>query len=143
MQDEDNKERAENTPERVFPSGDYAIVEIMGHQTMVGRIEEVTRFGISMLQIEPIFAGNILPAILQGGAAIYRLTPCSAETAFRTAPKEGQRWAVPEAVRTLLPPLALAKPDPLEIDPGAFVSGDDESELGSEEGDGLVDFDLA
>ena len=106
------------------PPGDYAIVEIMGHQTLVGRIAEVTRFGAAMLQIEPIFAGKLLQPVLQGGPSIYRLTPCSVETAFARAPKETQRWALPDAIRATLPPALLAPPparEPLVVDEAAFL----------------------
>lgn len=109
------------------PPGDYAIVEIMGHQTLIGRIAEVTRFGAGMLQIEPIFAGEILQPILQGGAAIYRLTPCSADVAFARAPKATQRWALPDTIKATLPPALLAPPpaarEALVIDEQAFTGG--------------------
>ncbi len=106
------------------PPGDYAIVEIMGHQTLVGRIAEVTRFGAAMLQIEPIFAGELLQPVLQGGPSIYRLTPCNVETAFARAPKETQRWALPDAIKATLPPALLAPPparEPLVVDEAAFL----------------------
>ncbi len=119
-------EQGEREPD--LPPGDYAIVEIMGHQSLVGRIAEVTRFGAGMLQIEPIFDGALLPPVLQGGAAIYRLTPCSPATAFARAPKASQRWALPDAIKATLPPALLVGPDPkrepLVIDEEAFLRGD-------------------
>ena len=39
-----------------MPEGEYAIVEILGHRTLVGRVTEVDRFSCKMLQIEPLFA---------------------------------------------------------------------------------------
>lgn len=121
------------------PPGDYAIVELMGHQTLVGRIAEVTRFGAAMLQIEPIFAGDLLPPVLQGGAAIYRLTPCPAAVAFQRAPRETQRWALPETIRATLPPALLAPPAPerreLVVDEEAFLG-----DSADDEGDDDVDF---
>lgn len=113
------------------PPGDYAIVEIMGHQTLVGRVAEVTRFGAAMLQIEPIFAGDLLPPVLQSGAAIYRLTPCAAAVAFARAPAATQTYALPAAIRATLPPALLAPPErrseALEIDEDAFLGADDDT----------------
>jgi hypothetical protein len=68
-----------------LPDGTYAIVELLGHQTIIGRVEEVTRFGAAMMQIEPIYAGKLLAPILQGGSSLYRFTQCSREVAVRRA----------------------------------------------------------
>ncbi|MFD2578766.1 hypothetical protein ACFSTD_09620 [Novosphingobium colocasiae] len=38
-----------------LPEGEYAIVEALGHRTLVGRVAEVERFGTKMLQVEPLF----------------------------------------------------------------------------------------
>jgi hypothetical protein len=88
------------------PPGEYAIVELFGHTTLVGRIAEVERFGAKMMALEPLFRGELLPAIFHGGAAIYRLTPCSAEVAFARQPE--QEWQIPAAVRCIVPPALLA-----------------------------------
>jgi hypothetical protein len=53
-----------------------------------GRLAEVSKFGTTMLAIEPIFSGEMLPAVLHGGSSIYRMTPCSADVAFKKAPTE-------------------------------------------------------
>lgn len=84
-----------------YPPGDWAIVEIMGHTTMVGRITEVERFGTKMLAIEPLYAGQLLGPIFQGGASIYRLTPCSAEIAFKEQPTKS--WQLPAPVKLIVP----------------------------------------
>ena len=94
-----------------LPDGDYAIVECLGHKTLVGRVEEVERFGTKLLQVEPIFNGQLLPATLCGGGSIYAFTPCSKEVAAkRGATREYElpvsvRAAMPEA---MLPPPTLA-----------------------------------
>lgn len=62
--------------------GEYAIVEVLGHRTVVGRIAEVERFGTRFLAVEAIWQGELLPAALIGGTSIYQLTPCAAEVAF-------------------------------------------------------------
>lgn len=84
-------------PPPAHPPGDYAIVEILGHQTLIGRVEEADRFGGKMLRIEPIFAGVLLGPIYQSGASLYRFSPCTAAIAFANAPR--QTYRLPEAVR--------------------------------------------
>lgn len=110
-------ERAEPPPEPTaadLPEGDYAIAEIMGHSTMIGRYTEVERFGTKMLSLEPIWESKLLPAVFVGGSSLYRFTPCSREVAFARQPK--QRYQLPEAIRATLPPEvrpALPAPDAL------------------------------
>jgi hypothetical protein len=98
------------------PEGEYAIVEALGHRTLIGRISEVERFGTKLCAIEPIFQGELLPAVLIGGASIYQLTPCAVEVALARAPKE--RWQVPASIAATLPPSLLPAPnDDAEEDP--------------------------
>ena len=92
-----------------YPPGEYAIVEIMGHTTMVGRIQEIERFGTKMLAIEPLFNGEFLTPVYQGGSSIYRLTPCSAEIAYREMPKK--EWQLPTALRVIVPANLLPPPE--------------------------------
>lgn len=95
-----------------LPEGEYAIAEIMGHSTMIGRFAEVERFGTKMLSLEPIWENGLLPAVFVGGSSLYRFTPCSREVAFSRQPK--QRYQLPDAVRATLPPEvhpALPAPD--------------------------------
>jgi hypothetical protein len=91
-----------------LPEGQYAIVEILGHRTLIGRIDEIERFGTKLLQVEPIFRGKLLDPVLHHGNAIYGLAPCSRETAFEKAPK--QDWQLPDPVRARLEPALLAPP---------------------------------
>jgi hypothetical protein len=88
-----------------LPPGEYAIIELFGRQTMVGRITEVERFGAKMLALEPLFNGKLLPMLLQGGAAIYRLTPCSPQIAWAKQPMHV--WQLPTTLQATLPPTAL------------------------------------
>lgn len=99
-------------PWEALPEGQYAIVELMGHTTLVGRVTEIERFGTKMLGIEPIFAGQLLPVVLQGGAAIYRLTMCSPEAAWKKQHKPEQMWALPDPIRTIVPVALLPAPEP-------------------------------
>ena len=87
-----------------MPPGEYAIVELFGHTTLVGRIAEVERFGTKMLAIEPLFNGELLPTGFYGGASIYGLTPCSVEIAAARAPRH--LYQLPVALRSIVPAAA-------------------------------------
>lgn len=93
-----------------LPEGQFAIVELFGHTTLVGRIEEVDRFGTKMLSIEPLFNGEFLTPVLHGGASIYRLTPCDAATALKHQPRE--TYQLPATIRAIVPPTLLPAPSP-------------------------------
>lgn len=90
-----------------LPEGDYAIVEIMGHRTLVGMIEEITRFGSALLQITPILRGQFIGPVLVNGGSIYQLTPCTKEQALKHAPSED--WELPTPVRAALPTALIGK----------------------------------
>lgn len=100
---------AEEPKPAELPEGEYAIVEVMGHRTIVGRIEEVERFGSKLMSIEPLFNGHLLEAVLIGGGSIYQFTPCSREIAAQRSPKVG--WQLPTSIRAAMPPALLPAPD--------------------------------
>ncbi|WP_419827689.1 hypothetical protein [Sphingomonas sp.] len=122
------------------PTGEYAIVECLGHRTLVGRTSEIERFGTKMLSIEPIWKDELLPPVLVGGSSLYAFTPCSAEAAFKRQAKSD--YDLPLSLRATLPAPALPAPN----DEGGgghepeFSSsfrdrklpGDDDSEIDSE-----------
>ena len=115
-----------------LPAGEYAIVEVMGHRTMVGRVTEVERFGSKLMSIEPIFRDRLLPAVLIGGGSIYQFTPCSAEVAAKRQPTDD--WQLPTSIRVTLPaellPAPVAVEDGEEDEPEfapAFLTGEDRS----------------
>ena len=56
-----------------LPPGTYASVELFGHQQLIGRIQEVKRFGVDLMQLEAVLAGKLMPPVLIGGAAIALL----------------------------------------------------------------------
>ncbi|MDC7808820.1 hypothetical protein [Sphingomonas koreensis] len=119
-----------NEPETAssLPEGDYAIAEILGHRTIVGRIAEVERFGTKFLAIEPLFADQLYPPIFVGGSSIYQLTPCSAEVARKEQPRE--RYQLPSSIAVTIPKPALPAPG-LDDDEDAkftpaFLTGDDD-----------------
>ena len=99
----------------------------MGHTTLVGRVTEIERFGTKMLGIETLFAGQLLPVILQGGAAIYRLTMCSPEVAWEGQHKPERMWQLPEPIRAIVPVALLPPPEPPPVQfPGADEHDDDD-----------------
>ncbi|MDR7257832.1 hypothetical protein J2X47_002012 [Sphingomonas sp. BE270] len=99
-----------------LPPGEYAIVEVLGHRTIIGRVEEVERFGAKLMSIEAVFNGELLDAVMIGGSSIYQFTPCSAEVAEARQPKED--WQLPPSIRAVLPVAALPAP---AFDPPAFM----------------------
>jgi hypothetical protein len=105
-----------------LPDGDYAIVEILGHRTLIGRIAEVERFGTKMLQIEPVFQGKLLPAVYHGGGSIYALTPCTREVAGAKGPMNA--WQLPGAVASTLPAEMLPAPKEPDLDTYDFDEED-------------------
>ncbi|HUD28936.1 MAG TPA: hypothetical protein VMQ93_08705 [Novosphingobium sp.] len=88
-----------------LPDGDYAIVEILGHRTYVGRVLEIERFGTKMLQVEPLFGDVMLGPVLVSGGSLYQFTPCSAAVAYARRPK--QAYQLSPAVAATIPAIAL------------------------------------
>jgi hypothetical protein len=99
-----------------LPPGEYAIVEVLGHRTIIGRVEEVERFGAKLMSIEAVFNGALLDAVMIGGSSIYQFTPCSPEVAEARQPKED--WQLPPSIRAVLPIAALPAP---AFEPPAFM----------------------
>lgn len=58
----------------------WAIVELMGHVRMAGRVSEAPMFGTALLRID-IPDGDAYTTQFASGGSIYRLTPCSEEVA--------------------------------------------------------------
>ena len=101
-----------------LPEGEYAIVEALGHRTLVGRVTEVERFGTKMLQVEPMFGDVMLGPVLLGDGSIYQFTPCAPEVAFARRPKHA--YQLPASVAATVPAVAL--PDNSELP--SFLAGD-------------------
>jgi hypothetical protein len=105
-----------------MPEGEYAIVEALGHRTLVGRVSEIERFGTKMLQVEPLFGEVMLGPILLGGGSIYQFTPCTPATAFARRPKYNHQ--LPASVLATVPPLALPSNDELP----SFLDNEDDAD---------------
>jgi len=105
-----------------LPEGEYAIVEALGHRTLVGRVSEVERFGTKLLQVEPMFADVMLGPVLLGGGSIYQFTPCTPDIAYARRPK--QAYNLPPSVAATIPPLALPSNEELP----SFLAGEDDED---------------
>jgi hypothetical protein len=118
-----------------LPEGDYAIVEVLGHRTLVGRVAEVERFGTKFLSVEAIWQDALLPAALIGGASIYQFTPITRDIARTRQAK--YEYQLPAPVQAIAPAPALPAPvedaDTLaDLDPEPWddETGEDEDDDG-------------
>ena len=60
---------------------EFAVVEVFGHRRLVGRIQEVEKFGTKLLRIDLPNEGDFAKGFvsqLYGGRAIFSVTPCTA-----------------------------------------------------------------
>lgn len=74
---------ADTTP---APFECWAVVEMLGHRKIAGRVTERPVAGTTLLQIDvPETAGHPAFTRLIGGGAIYAITPCSEEVARAAA----------------------------------------------------------
>lgn len=81
---------------------EWAIVELMGHRRLAGRVREVTQFGGAFLRLDVPGDGDEIAATqFYAPAAVYCLTPCSEATARKVAalsrPAPVQQWELPTA----------------------------------------------
>lgn len=66
----------------VFES--WALVELMGHQRIVGKAKEEAHFGVPMLRIDvPATEGEDAYTKFYGGGSIYCITPITEAVAMR------------------------------------------------------------
>ena len=62
----------------------WALVELMGHQRIIGKASEVTHFGAPLLRIDvPAQGEDAAYTKFYGGGAIYCITPISEAVAMR------------------------------------------------------------
>lgn len=86
-----------------FKTGFWAILELMGHRRLGGKVTEEEHFGAKMCRIDipQELVADDAPMVTQyyGGGAIYCMTPCS-EAAARIAakmsrPEPVHSWELP------------------------------------------------
>ncbi len=64
----------------------WAIVEVMGHSKYAGRVSEHTGLGVPLVRVEvPQVGDRQSYEKLLGASAIFRITPCTQETALEAA----------------------------------------------------------
>lgn len=91
----------------------FAVVELLGHQRMAGRVSEVSMFGSTLGRVEIPTGPDAWQTVYFGGAAVFRISPCDEATARAVAAS-----CRPEPVHAYeLPRL----PQPVPEDPGEFA----------------------
>lgn len=98
----------------------WAIVEIMGHQVVAGKVSEETHFGAPLMRVDvPKTTKRETFTVYYGGGAIYKITPTTEEIANAFVEKQD-----PEPVK----PYMLALPSLVEKVEVSSRFGDDESD---------------
>lgn len=94
------------------PYEGWAIVELMGHRRLGGRVSQAEQYGVAMLRVDvPGDDGETIATQFCGGSSIYALTPCS-EAAAQAVAKSNR---VEPVGRWELPALAAPKGRQIEI----------------------------
>lgn len=106
-----------------LPEGEFAIIEVLGHRTLVGRVAEIERFGTKLLQVEPFFGDVMLGPVLIGGSSIYQFTSVPAVTAWAHRPRE--KYQLPPSVLATVPTAAL----PSNEEHPSFLPGDETTDM--------------
>lgn len=77
----------------------WAVVELMGHVRMAGRVTEEEHFGAKLGRID-IPSGEGFFTQFFGGSSVYRMTPVTEEAAravaARSAPEPVHTWELPK-----------------------------------------------
>lgn len=78
----------------------WAIVELMGHRRLGGRVSQVEQYGVPMLRIDvPGVDGADVATQFYSGGSLYCLTPTTEEmaraVALKNQPAPVQRWELP------------------------------------------------
>lgn len=101
------------------PYEGWAIVELLGHRRLGGRVCQAEQYGVAMLRVDvPGDDGEIVATQFCGGSSIYALTPCSEDAAKAVAksnrPEPVTRWELP----------ALAAPEGHQIELKCYGCGE-------------------
>lgn len=71
----------------------WAVIEIMGHRQLAGRVTEVPIAGTSMLRIDvPAVGGWPEHTKYVGGGSVYQIHPCTEEIARASAERIAQQY---------------------------------------------------
>ncbi len=87
------------------PFSGWAILELMGHRRLGGKVSEVERYGVKMCRIDipdTTTEGKMYMTQLYGGGAVYCQTMCTEEMARAVAkhsqPRPVEPWELPQLV---------------------------------------------
>lgn len=85
----------------------WAVVELMGHVRMAGRVTEEERFGCKMGRCDVPGEDDSFTSVYFTGSSVYRMTPCSEEAARavarRAQPEPVHQWELPKPVDAAKP----------------------------------------
>lgn len=82
----------------------WAILELMGHVKLAGKVTEETHFGTVLGRIEiPLEDGSFITQMF-GGSSVYRLTPCTEQIARVVARANKPQPVSVYDLKALLPP---------------------------------------
>jgi len=80
----------------------WAIVELMGHVRMAGRVTEEERFGSKLGRVDVPRTDGTFSTHYFGGGSVYRLSPTTEEIARAVAahnqPQPVHSWEMPKAL---------------------------------------------
>lgn len=111
------------------PFASYAKLELMGHLSFLGFVEEVDLFGVTVIAIDPLDdEGNVGKRRYFSAGSLYSLTPCT-EDEIRATIEQRRQWTERRA-RIMRPPQLE---EAHEGDDGDSDDGDDEH--GGDEGE--------
>jgi hypothetical protein len=111
----------------------WAILELMGHVRLAGRVTEESHFGVALGRID-IPNGDTFTTQYFGGSSIYRLSPVSEQVARIVAsqnqPEPVHRWELPLAARAVALPGRASEEFPYasDDDERGYQQADDEED---------------
>lgn len=107
----------------------WAILELMGHVRLAGRVTEESHFGVALGRIDIPSGLDTFTTQYFGGSSIYRLTPVSEQVArivsAQNQPAPVHRWELPLAA---LPTPPAAAPGDLSDQDWRGYRDDDNTE---------------
>ncbi len=81
----------------------WAVLELMGHVRLAGKVSEEERFGSKIGRIDVPADGGRFVTIYFGGSSVYRMTPCDEDTAravaARSAPAPIHPYEMPKQLQ--------------------------------------------
>jgi hypothetical protein len=112
----------------------WAIVELLGHVRMAGRVTEEELFGSKIGRVDCPSPDGSFVTVYFGGGSVYRLSPCSEAVARAVAqvsrPEPVHRWELPAPEPE--PRMEKTIPSPIRQ---AWDDDDDDSDMDDDDDD--------